>query len=1018
MGGGSSKILSYKDATARCTDEELQRLKAIFKTFATKPLPEELVPKIIYHQGKAPETSKSKEKTGITETSFVEDVLDVGLPEKMARRFFQCFNERTGSSRLPWKQFVRGMVLFSKGTPQERSQFLITFYDTKTKTSILREEMAKILVEDLFESKDRSPDTILDELFGKANGSPQYIDCNHFFQWAQKNKERTALTVWIFQPPKTLDKISPELKAKLNAKQKPTKSQTSPTPTTKQPAMCFDLIQTQDLEATYGKLIEVGSQNGTICESVLRSALPGLPPLLLEKAISATSQGHKSKIEIKDFICAICSCWRTADTAKNVEFCFKLYDWDDDGKLDEPELVSMIGAMWSIKFPPPPQPQKAKQTTPDAQAGETDGKGKSEVIEKNPIPDEKPKKALKPENNNNIKEYDCKHLDFTKELKPLLDKSKGKLKFEEFSKWFWSNKEVKDFFASMAELSNYELGILPSDKKLEMKIIDHHMKDFDEKKITKTGPYFLIWSKWWDLWKNSTKENQLMAIDNSSLLSSNSQLTLRPGLVASTDYVLLPPMAWACVYNWYGGGPVLQRHAVSVSESKIEVELYPIELTLYLKSKPAHIKEDIMGQLKAGQLPSRTSLVSTTIKTRDLLAIVCSLFNRSSSDLNQNNVRLWELSGGSLSFINTTSFEKTLPELGLPSSAKMIVELRDENTGMWFIPLSEKAPAPKSVVPGTQGLANLGNTCYMNASIQVLSNMPSVADYFVSKKYELEINHSNVLGMNGEVATQFGKLLKQIWNDNPSTWGLIAPLAFKNTCSKHNEQFVGFRQQDAQEFLAFLLDGLHEDLNRILQKPIPPEIETEGRTDSDIAAEALKNYLSRNQSIITDLFVGQFRSVTCCNSCNNKSTKFEPFRYVNLPLPIGRIKMLMIPVYLSNCDVPTRYGVFIKEGSTIHDLKVELSKLCNLPIEKMVIADLYRSYIFEILPDSKVLENNVIPIAFQVAGQSRFLQNEHNKILMKKKKAADAAMKKLDNAIEEKENKLIAEQEAKDKKKQ
>lgn len=58
----------------------------------------------------------------------------------------------------------------------------------------------------------------------------------------------------------------------------------------------------------------------------------------------------------------------------------------------------------------------------------------------------------------------------------------------------------------------------------------------------------------------------------------------------------------------------------------------------------------------------------------------------------------------------------------------------------------------------------------------------------------------------------------------------------------------------------------------------------------------------------------------------------------------------------------------------------------------MVIADLYRSYIFEILPDSKVLENNVIPIAFQVAGQSRFLQNEHNKILMKKKKAADVRL--------------------------
>ena len=44
-------------------------------------------------------------------------------------------------------------------------------------------------------------------------------------------------------------------------------------------------------------------------------------------------------------------------------------------------------------------------------------------------------------------------------------------------------------------------------------------------------------------------------------------------------------------------------------------------------------------------------------------------------------------------------------------------------------------------------------------------------------------------------------------------------------------QFTGFAQHDAQEFLAFLLDGLHEDLNRIKKKPYTETVEDAGRPD-------------------------------------------------------------------------------------------------------------------------------------------------------------------------------------------
>ena len=62
----------------------------------------------------------------------------------------------------------------------------------------------------------------------------------------------------------------------------------------------------------------------------------------------------------------------------------------------------------------------------------------------------------------------------------------------------------------------------------------------------------------------------------------------------------------------------------------------------------------------------------------------------------------------------------------------------------------------------------------------------------------------------------------------------------------------GYAQQDSQELLAFLLDGLHEDLNRILKKPYIPEDERPGRSDEELAAEGWANYLKRNDSVIVD----------------------------------------------------------------------------------------------------------------------------------------------------------------------
>lgn len=101
-------------------------------------------------------------------------------------------------------------------------------------------------------------------------------------------------------------------------------------------------------------------------------------------------------------------------------------------------------------------------------------------------------------------------------------------------------------------------------------------------------------------------------------------------------------------------------------------------------------------------------------------------------------------------------------------------------------------------------------------------------------------------------------------------------LSQKGFCSRA-PQFGGSNQHDAQEFLSSLLDDLHEDLNRVLQKPAPftpsPEREAElERLPPQIAsAQEWALYRTRNDSIVVDYFQGQFRNRLQCMTCQHVS---------------------------------------------------------------------------------------------------------------------------------------------------
>lgn len=119
-------------------------------------------------------------------------------------------------------------------------------------------------------------------------------------------------------------------------------------------------------------------------------------------------------------------------------------------------------------------------------------------------------------------------------------------------------------------------------------------------------------------------------------------------------------------------------------------------------------------------------------------------------------------------------------------------------------------------------------------------------------------------------------MLRKLWAPGRTP---IAPRPFKAKLARFAPQFSGYNQHDSQvcetsqifsftcicivaqgirvlilqELLAFLLDGLHEDLNRVKHKPYINSRDADGRPDEEVADEFWANHIARNDSIIVDV---------------------------------------------------------------------------------------------------------------------------------------------------------------------
>eukprot|EP01060_Flectonema_neradi_P015650 TRINITY_DN2228_c1_g1_i1.p1 TRINITY_DN2228_c1_g1~~TRINITY_DN2228_c1_g1_i1.p1 ORF type:complete len:828 (+),score=101.92 TRINITY_DN2228_c1_g1_i1:45-2528(+) len=182
---------------------------------------------------------------------------------------------------------------------------------------------------------------------------------------------------------------------------------------------------------------------------------------------------------------------------------------------------------------------------------------------------------------------------------------------------------------------------------------------------------------------------------------------------------------------------------------------------------------------------------------------------------------------------------------------------------------------------GTCGLKNLGNTCYMNSAIQCLSATVRFRQFFINETYKNFINPENQYGTKGKLAEAFAELMKNMWTGKDD----YSPTTFKKVLGRANDQFAGWGQEDSQELVSFLLDRLHEDLNKVSKKTYIELKDPPGATDAQLANMWWSHHIKQNLGVVVSLFHGQIRSVVTCLSCRRVSKAFDPIMYLSLPVP-------------------------------------------------------------------------------------------------------------------------------------
>jgi len=272
-----------------------------------------------------------------------------------------------------------------------------------------------------------------------------------------------------------------------------------------------------------------------------------------------------------------------------------------------------------------------------------------------------------------------------------------------------------------------------------------------------------------------------------------------------------------------------------------------------------------------------------------------------------------------------------------------------------------KAPKPLTFYKGPTliGLQNIGATCFMNATLQCLSQTEDLTNYFLDEKRSAQkVKNNNIAKKNRndlQLTPVYLELVKKLWDKNNSK-GYVEPKKFMKTVEEMNPLFKLGQPGDSKDFIIFVLEQFHNELKK----------ENKNNNDDDYSVNQYDknnafNYFiedfSKQTSIISDIFYGIIETNNICLYCKNKYESqgkpypicynYQVFNCLIFPLEeVRKMKngnIRMNNINMSNNNEVTLQDCFIYNQKTDH-FTGENKNHCN--ICKQLWDSLYTSRIY------------------------------------------------------------------------
>ena len=184
---------------------------------------------------------------------------------------------------------------------------------------------------------------------------------------------------------------------------------------------------------------------------------------------------------------------------------------------------------------------------------------------------------------------------------------------------------------------------------------------------------------------------------------------------------------------------------------------------------------------------------------------------------------------------------------------------------------------------GLSGLTNLGNTCFLNSAMQVLSHTYELNNFLAKQSYKKKLNNK----YDSALLLEWDNLREILWNENC----IVSPNKFVRTVQKiaqikGMDIFTGFNQNDLPEFLIFVIDCFHNALAREVNMTIEGEMKDDKDKIAVKCFETVKNMYEKDYSEVWNIFYGIIVSkLENVETGNTVSMIPEPYFIINLPIP-------------------------------------------------------------------------------------------------------------------------------------